>query len=156
MNLKKYILLVTVQNNFGVLARVSSLFGRRGFNIDSLTVSATNDPKISRMSIIVFGDEIILDQIIKQLSKLEEVICVDQLTDDNCFCSEQVFIKVKPDDTKVEKICALYGANVLEKSDDYAIMELSEAPKRIDEFVSAASKLTIIEMCRSGVTAIKK
>ncbi len=68
--MQKFILSVTVQNNAGVLARVSSLFGRRGYNIDSLTVSATNDPRVSRMSIIVQGDEVILEQIIKQLDKL--------------------------------------------------------------------------------------
>lgn len=77
--MQKFILSVTVQNNAGVLARVSSLFGRRGYNIDSLTVSATNDPRVSRMSIIVQGDEVILEQIIKQLDKLEEVMRVDHI-----------------------------------------------------------------------------
>ena len=87
---KKYILSVIVQNNAGVLARVSSLFGRRGYNIDSLTVSATTDPKVSRMSIIVQGDEPILEQIIKQLLKLEEVQRVDHLQEDESCCSELV------------------------------------------------------------------
>ena len=90
--MQKYILSVTVQNNAGVLARVSSLFGRRGYNIDSLTVSATTDPKVSRMSIIVQGDEPILEQIMKQLSKLEEVICVDHLQEEDSCCSELVFV----------------------------------------------------------------
>ena len=80
--MQKYILSVTVQNNAGVLARVSSLFGRRGYNIDSLTVSATTDPKISRMSIIVQGDEPILEQVIKQMLKLEEVMRVDHLEEE--------------------------------------------------------------------------
>ena len=74
--MEKYILSVTVQNNAGVLARVSSLFGRRGYNIDSLTVSATTDPKVSCMSIIVQGDHMVLEQIMKQLAKLEEVMHV--------------------------------------------------------------------------------
>ena len=93
--MEKYILSVTVQNNAGVLARVSSLFGRRGYNIDSLTVSATTDPKISRMSIIVQGDEPILEQIIKQLLKLEEVQRVDHLQEDDSCCSELVFVKLR-------------------------------------------------------------
>ncbi len=72
--MEKYILSVTVQNNAGVLARVSALFGRRGYNIDSLTVSATTDPKVFCMSIIVQGDHMVLEQIMKQLAKLEEVM----------------------------------------------------------------------------------
>ena len=92
--MQKYILSVIVQNNAGVLARVSSLFGRRGYNIDSLTVSATTDPKISRMSIIVQGDEPILEQIIKQLLKLEEVMRVDHLQEEDSCCSELVFVKL--------------------------------------------------------------
>ena len=92
--MQKYILSVMVKNNSGVLARVSSLFGRRGFNIDSLTVSATTDPTISRMSIIVTGDEATLEQIIKQLSKLEEALWVEQLWEDDSYCRELVFVKV--------------------------------------------------------------
>ena len=93
--MEKYILSVIVQNNAGVLARVSSLFGRRGYNIDSLTVSATTDPKVSRMSIIVQGDEPILEQIIKQLLKLEEVMRVDHLQEEDSCCSELVFVKLR-------------------------------------------------------------
>ena len=74
---------------------MSSLFGRRGYNIDSLTVSATTDPKVSRMSIIVQGDEPILEQIIKQLLKLEEVQRVDHLQEDESCCSELVFVKLR-------------------------------------------------------------
>lgn len=92
--MQKYILSVMVKNNAGVLARVSSLFGRRGFNIDSLTVSATTDPTISRMSIIVTGDEATLEQIMKQLSKLEEALWVEQLWEDDSYCRELVFVKV--------------------------------------------------------------
>ena len=92
--MEKYILSVTVQNNAGVLARVSSLFGRRGYNIDSLTVSATTNPKISCMSIIVQGDHMVLEQIMKQLAKLEEVMRVVHLEEDSSCCSELVFVKL--------------------------------------------------------------
>ena len=116
--MEKYILSVTVQNNAGVLARVSSLFGRRGYNIDSLTVSATTDPKVSCMSIIVQGDHMVLEQIMKQLAKLEEVMHVVHLEED--------------------------------------IIELSEVPSRIDAFLDVISNFKILEMSRSGVTAIEK
>ena len=79
----KYIVSVLVKNHSGVLARVASLFGRRAFNIDSLTVSATTNPKISRMSIIVTADEKVLEQVLKQISKLYEVIEVEQLWEEH-------------------------------------------------------------------------
>ncbi len=158
--MEKYILSVTVQNNAGVLARVSSLFGRRGYNIDSLTVSATTDPKISRMSIIVQGDEPILEQIIKQLLKLEEVQRVDHLQEDESCCSELVFVKVKAESGSerdaIRQLCTLYDAEIVESTDQAMIVELSEVPSRIDAFLDVISNFEIIEMSRSGVTAIEK
>ena len=158
--MEKYILSVTVQNNAGVLARVSSLFGRRGYNIDSLTVSATTDPKISRMSIIVQGDEPILEQINKQLLKLEEVQRVDHLQEDESCCSELVFVKVKAESGSerdaIRQLCTLYDAEIVESTDQAMIVELSEVPSRIDAFLDVISNFEIIEMSRSGVTAIEK
>lgn len=159
--MNKYILLVTVENKSGVLARVSSLFGRRGYNIASLTVSATTDENISRMSIIVFGDDDILNQIIKQLSKLEEVIKVDHLKEDRCYCSEQVFCKIdikanKDTLSKCTTLSGLYGATIVETTDDYIITKLADMPSRIDEYLNEIKQFGIIEMCRSGVTAIDR
>lgn len=158
--MEKYILSVTVQNNAGVLARVSSLFGRRGYNIDSLTVSATTDPKVSRMSIIVQGDEPILEQIIKQLLKLEEVQRVDHLQEDDSCCSELVFVKVKAENASerdsVRQLCGLYEAHIVESTDETMIVELAEVPSRIDAFLDVISNFEIVEMSRSGVTAIEK
>lgn len=158
--MEKYILSVTVQNNAGVLARVSSLFGRRGYNIDSLTVSATTDPKISRMSIIVQGDEPILEQIIKQLLKLEEVQRVDHLQEGESCCSELVFVKMRAENANerdaIRQLCSLYAAHIVESTGQTMIIELSEVPSRIDAFLDVISNFEIIEMSRSGVTAIEK
>ena len=158
--MEKYILSVTVQNNAGVLARVSSLFGRRGYNIDSLTVSATTDPKVSRMSIIVQGDEPILEQIIKQLLKLEEVQRVDHLQEDESCCSELVFVKMRAENANerdaIRQLCSLYAAHIVESNGQTMIIELSEVPSRIDAFLDVISNFEIIEMSRSGVTAIEK
>ncbi|MDO5141759.1 MAG: acetolactate synthase small subunit [Eubacteriales bacterium] len=158
--MEKYILSVVVQNNAGVLARVSSLFGRRGYNIDSLTVSATTDPKISRMSIIVQGDEPILEQIIKQLLKLEEVMRVDHLQEDDSCCSELVFVKLSAPDIGardgIRQICDLYDAHIIETSEQSMIVELAEVPSRIDAFLDVVSNFGVVEMSRSGVTAIQK
>ena len=158
--MQKYILSVTVQNNAGVLARVSSLFGRRGYNIDSLTVSATTNPKISRMSIIVQGDEPILEQIIKQLLKLEEVMRVDHLQEEESCCSELVFVKLRAETGStrddIRQLCGLYDAHIVESSDNAMIVELSDVPSRIDAFLDVISNFEVIEMSRSGVTAIQK
>ena len=158
--MQKYILSVTVQNNAGVLARVSSLFGRRGYNIDSLTVSATTDPKISRMSIIVQGDEPILEQIIKQLLKLEEVQRVDHLQEDDSCCSELVFVKLRAETGSerdaIRQLCELYDAHIVESTEQSMIVELSEVPSRIDAFLDVISNFEVVEMSRSGVTAIEK
>ncbi len=156
--MKKYILSVIVQNNSGVLARVSSLFGRRGYNIDSLTVSATTDPRISRMSIVVTGDEAVLEQVLKQVSKLEEVIRVDHLKEDDSYCRELVFVKLQAETgdvrESVRQIADLYGAQIVESQSGAIITELTEIPSRIDAFLDVISNFKVLEMCRSGVTAI--
>ncbi|MDR3765887.1 MAG: acetolactate synthase small subunit [Butyricicoccus sp.] len=158
--MQKYILSVMVKNNAGVLARVASLFGRRGFNIDSLTVSATTDPTISRMSIIVQGDEATLEQIIKQVSKLEEAIWVEQLWEDESYCKELVFVKVlaeAPDAREsIREVAEVYNANIVESTHNAIIVELTEVPSRIDAFLDVISNFEIVEMCRSGVTAMMK
>ena len=158
--MQKFILSVTVQNNAGVLARVSSLFGRRGYNIDSLTVSATNDPRVSRMSIIVQGDEVILEQLIKQLDKLEEVMRVDHIEEHDSVCSELVFVKLHAqapstrDD--IRQLCSLYEGRIVDSTEEELIVELANVPSRIDAFLDVISNFEIAEMCRSGVTAIRK
>ena len=158
--MEKYILSVTVQNNAGVLARVSSLFGRRGYNIDSLTVSATTDPRVSRMSIIVQGDQAILEQIIKQLLKLEEVMRVDHLLEEESCCSELVFVKLRAEDGGMRddnrQLCSLYDARIVESAENSLIAELSAVPSRIDAFLDVISNFEVLEMSRSGVTAIEK
>ena len=158
--MQKFILSVTVQNNAGVLARVSSLFGRRGYNIDSLTVSATNDPRVSRMSIIVQGDEVILEQIIKQLDKLEEVMRVDHIEEHDSVCSELVFVNLHAqapstrDD--IRQLCSLYEGRIVDSTEDELIVELANVPSRIDAFLDVISNFEIVEMSRSGVTAIRR
>lgn len=158
--MEKYILSVIVQNNAGVLARVSSLFGRRGYNIDSLTVSATTDPKISRITIVVKGDDAILEQIIKQVSKLEETIVINHLIEEEAYCSELVFVKLQADDASirdsVRQVAQVYGANVVQTADDHLLLELTEMPSRIDAFLSVIANFKILETCRSGVTAITR
>lgn len=156
--MEKYILSVVVQNNAGVLARVSSLFGRRGYNIDSLTVSATTDPEISRITIVVTGDDAILEQIIKQLSKLEEVLSVDHLQEQVAFCREMVFVKIHAEDApmrdSIREVAEVYGARIAQSEGNTLILELTERPSRIDAFLSVISNYKVVETCRSGIAAM--
>lgn len=158
--MQKFILSVLVQNNAGVLARVSSLFGRRGYNIDSLTVSATADPKVSRMSIVVMGDVAVLQQIIKHVSKLEEVIWIEHLWEEECYCRELMFVKVKAEDSfmrdSIRELAEVYNANVMDAGEGALLVELTEIPSRIDAFLSVLGNYPILETCRSGVTAIER
>lgn len=158
--MQKYIVSVLVKNQAGVLARVASLFGRRAFNIDSLTVSATTDPQISRMSIIVTADEKVLEQVMKQVSKLYEVIWVQQLWEDESFCRELVFVKLRAEDglsrDAIREVAQVYNANVVESNKNAMIVELTEVPSRIDAFLDVIANFEVLEMCRSGVTAMSK
>ena len=156
--MQKYIVSVLVKNHAGVLARVASLFGRRAFNIDSLTVSATTDPSVSRMSIIVAGDEKILEQVMKQVSKLYEVLWAEQLWEEDSYCKELVFVKLSTPDglsrDAIREVAEVYNANVVEAVGNAMIVELTEVPSRIDAFLDVISNFDVIEMCRSGVTAM--
>ena len=102
--MEKHILSVLVRNSSGVLTRVSGLFSRRGFNIDSLTVGRTEEEDISRMTIVIAGDMEVVEQVIKQLNKLEDIINIQELISDNSVYREVVLIKVKADAEKRAEI----------------------------------------------------
>jgi acetolactate synthase-1/3 small subunit len=110
----KHVLAMTVKNNAGVLARISSLFGRRGYNIDSVSSSPTNEGTVSRITMVVRGDESILHQLMLQTAKLEEVIRVSELSQEKALYRELLMVKVFADEktrTPIREICDIYGAN---------------------------------------------
>jgi acetolactate synthase-1/3 small subunit len=159
MAMKKYTLSIVVENNPGVLARVASLFGRRGYNIDSLTVSETNDPGTSHITLTVTGDEQILEQIIKQVYKLEEVIQVVHLSDSKTLSRELLLIKMDNGAgarTQLREIVDIYEAKIVDLAPGSMIIELTGAPQKIDAFLGMMKEFKIIEMCRTGVTAMEK
>ena len=138
----KHIVSVVVCNNSGVLSRVSSLFGRRGFNIDSLSVATTDDPKISRITITARGDEDTLDQIIKQTSKLEETINVTALKEEDSVCRELILVKVVTTgqfDNSIVQLADEFGALILDITSKSMILELTGTSRKIDNFAAAIS-----------------
>ena len=161
----KHIISIVVRNNAGVLARVSSLFGRRGFNIDSLSVSATDDPKISRITAVVNGDDNALDQVVKQTYKLIETISVTALKEENSVCRELLLVKViKTNESfshnQIVQICDHYGALILDITSETIIVELTGTSSKLDEFMEKLQAMTdyfkISKVCRTGITALER
>lgn len=153
------VLSVLVKNQYGVLARVSSLFGRRGYNIDSLTVSNTDDPSMSRITITVEGDPHEVGQIIAQTRKLVEVQDVKVLKPLASVMREIVLIKVRADATmrgQIRDVAEIYKASVVDLSSDGMILELTGRPTKINAFIRVMSEFELIEMCRTGITAMAR
>ena len=152
----KHIVSVVVYNNPSVLARVCGLFGRRGFNIDSLSVATTDDPKISRITITAQGDENTLDQIVKQTSKLEETINVTALKEEESVCRELLLVKVVTDgafDNSIVQLADEYGALILDITSKSMILELTGTSRKIDNFVAALTALRDKDRDRRAKTA---
>lgn len=154
----KHTISVLVENRFGVLARVAGLFSARGYNIDSLTVSETQDPSVSRMTIVVNAeDEKILEQIKKQLNKLIDVITVIDFTNKEYLERELVFVKIAVDkkrSPKLKKAIARAKAEVVEKKNDYLVVELVNNADRIRIFLEELKDFKVLELVRSGRVAI--
>ena len=157
--MEKYIVAALVRNHSGVLARVSSLFGRRGFNIDSLTVSPTMDEDISRITLVTIGDEYTLEQILKQMKKLEECISVVHIDEEEAHCRELVLVKIHGDQTvqeSIREICEVYGAGILTTINDTIIVRKNGTPSDVDTFLSVLSNYDVVESSRTGITAMYK
>ena len=158
-NTKRRVISLLVDNNSGVLARISSLFCRKGFNIDSLTVSATNNPKISRITVTVNGDETDLVQLIAQTSRLEDTIAVFELDPGDSIQRELLLLKVAADASnrpELREIATIYNAKILDLGPESMVFELTGNPEKIDSFVAMFEQYRILEMCRTGVTAMDR
>jgi acetolactate synthase I/III small subunit len=156
----KHTLSVIVENKFGVLARVAGLFSARGYNIDSLTVSETQDPSVSRMTIVVNAqDERILEQIKKQLNKLIDVVTVADFIKKEYIERELIFIKVaagKKELPLLKKITARAEGTILEKTEKDVIVEVVGDQEHLGKFIDALKDFRIVELVRSGRSAIAK
>ncbi|MBE5938429.1 MAG: acetolactate synthase small subunit [Lachnospiraceae bacterium] len=156
---KRMILSILVDNTSGVLSRVAGLFSRRGYNIDSLTVGETEDSGVSRMTVAATGDEGILEQITKQLSKLEDVIEIVELYPETSVCRELVLIKVvanKDTRTELNTIANIFRANVVDVSSEFMMMELTGTTSKIDAFIKLLDGFEINELVRTGITGLTR
>ncbi len=154
----KHILSVLVENKAGVLFKVAGLFGRRGFNIDSLVVGVTQDPSVSRMTIVIDGNDYIVEQMTKQLHKLIDVLKVVDITH-NSISSELSFIKVKANAVtrhEIIVISSVYNARIIDLSEETITLEVTGDENRLLDLKNLLEPYTILEMVQTGALAIEK
>lgn len=156
---QRRVISLLVDNQNGVLARVASLFCRRGFNIDSLTVSATNDPKISRITVSLHGNEQEVSQLILQTERLEVTRQIFELTPEKSLQRELLLLKVACDNqnrAELREISTIYKAKIIDLSPDSMVFELTGKPDKVDAFLTMFDGYEILELCRTGVTALER
>lgn len=156
---KKYTIGALVANKSGVLTRISGLFSRRGYNIESLTVCATEDPDVSRMTIILIGDEYMLYQMIRQMDKLEDVKKIGCANELDCVYRELLLAKVGATAdvrSQITLINDVYKAKVVDLSIDTMVLELTGDPEKLDAYLKVIEPFGILEMQRTGVTVLAR
>ena len=155
--MKTKVLSLLVDNTAGVLSRVSGMFSRRGYNIDSLSVGVTEDPKISRMTVVVSGDDKILTQIKSQLSKLVDVRSIIELKDGDSVTRELVLLKIKADANERQQIIAVanvYRASIVDVSPESIMIDITGNNNKVEAFTSLLEGFEIQEIVRTGVTGL--
>ena len=156
---QQHVITALVENHPGVLARVAGLFARRGYNIESLTVSVTQDPDISRMTILVGGDHLVLEQITKQLHKLIEVLRVVDYTETAAVERELALIKVNAeprDRAEIMQIVEIFRGRIIDMSDKTFIIEVTGSTDKLDKISGLLNGYGIKEMVRTGVIAMAR
>jgi acetolactate synthase-1/3 small subunit len=150
---------VLVENKFGVLTRVAGLFSGRGYNIDSLNVAPTQDPKFSRMTIVTRGDDATLEQIVKQLNKLINVVEVKDFRDGEYVDRELVLIKVKVDSktrSEVMQITDIFRAKIVDVQHNSLTIEITGDENKVEKFIELMNGFGIQELTRTGKVALPR
>ena len=157
--MKQHVVSALVENRAGTLSRVSGLFIRRGFNIDSLTVGVTEDPSVSRMTIAVSGDNAILEQIVKQLEKLVDVIAVRELEPGSCLRREIMLIKIKADEKTrpaVIEVAGIFRSRVVDVSPGTITIEATGDIEKLNGLLLLLRPYGILELARTGLVALER
>ncbi len=157
--MERVVFSILVDNTAGVLSRIAGLFSRRGYNIDSLTVGETADPRYSRVTIVTNGDNVILDQIEKQLNKLEDVVYIKKLEPGRSVCRELLMVKVLCNESNRQSIISIaniFRANIVDVSLDSLIIEVVGNQNKADAFLRMLSGVEILELARTGLTGLSR
>ncbi len=150
---------VLVQNHTGVLARVSGLFSARAYNIESLAVGTTLDPEFSRITIVVSGDDQVLEQVVRQLAKLVEVVKVADLKPDHSVLRELALVKIRaegPGRLEIFEIANVFRAKVLDVAPQSIAVEVTGAHDKVEAFLELARPYGILEVVRTGVAGLSR
>ncbi len=157
--MRKMVLSIFVDNTFGVLSKVSGLFSRRGYNIDSLTVGVTENPSYSRMTVVVTGEEQILDQIKKQVEKLEDVKEVKELNPNESVYRELILVKVAANSETRERVISvaeIFRAKIVDVTPESMICELTGDESKLEAFLKLLCDYKILEIARTGITGLAR
>ena len=155
--MRKQVFSVLVANTSGVLNRVAALFARRAYNIDSHTVGVTENPDYSRMTIAVTGDDDVLEQIEKQISKLVDVIEITELKDYDSVCRELILVKVAVTPEQRQQVIAvadIFRAKIVDASQDSLMVELTGNQSKLDAFIELLEGYKIEQLARTGITGL--
>ena len=159
MEENRHIISVLLENESGALSRVAGLFSARGYNIETLTVAPTDDPSLSRMTIVTTGSESVIEQITKQLNKLIEVVKVLNLADRNHIERELMMVKVRATGDlrdEVKRLAEIFRGRIIDVTESIYIIELTGECSKLDAFVDTLKVTEILELVRSGVSGIAR
>ncbi|MBQ8688384.1 MAG: acetolactate synthase small subunit [Ruminococcus sp.] len=157
--MEQFVISILVANRSGVLTRVSSMFTRRGFNIDTLTVGETESPEFSRITVTHCGDKAVCDQIVKQLEKMYDVKKVQVMQRDTTAARELLLIKVKHNPAQRQDIMSVtdvFRAKIIDFSQEALVIEIQGASSKINAFIELLKPYGILEMCRTGLVALER
>ena len=157
--MRTQVLSILVENTSGVLSHVSGLFSRRGYNIDSFSAGVTADPRFTRMTIVTSGDELVLEQIEKQLSKLEDVVNIKVLKPAASVTRELMLVKISAkatDRQSVLSITEIFHGKVVDVTHDSMVLEVTGRTEKLDSFLDMLSDYQILELARTGLTGLSR
>ena len=157
--MRKQVLSLLVENNPGVTSHISGLFSRRGYNIDSFSSGVTADPRYTRITIVTSGDEQILEQIEKQLAKLEDVVDIKKLESGSSVTRELILVKIKAKDTErqpILNVTEIFHGKVVDVTHDSMVIELTGHEDKLDEILDLLSGYEILELARTGTTGLSR
>lgn len=157
--MKRRVFSILVENTPNVLSHVSGLFSRRGYNIDSISAGVTADPRFTRITIVASGDELILEQIEKQLAKLEDVLDIKPLKDGDSVCRELILVKIRAKDTDrpaILAVCDIFRADVVDVTPDSMVLALIGDQSKLEAFLRLVESYEILELARTGITGLSR
>ncbi len=155
----RHIISILIENESGALSRVAGLFSARGYNIESLTVAVTEDPSLSRMTLVTRGNDRIIEQITKQLNKLIDVVKLIDLVDASHIERELMMVKIRTTETtreEIKRMADIFRGRVIDVTKNSYVIEITGDSEKLDAFIAALDAASIIEVVRSGTTGISR